>query len=57
MRYKINYDLKVLIICYDCVDYYNDFNLFVGMSDHIYFIYLVMCYSLTSQGDMFFFFI
>ena len=57
MRYKINYDLNVLIICYDCVDYYKDFNLFVGISDHIYFIYLVMCYSLTSQGDMFFCFI
>jgi hypothetical protein len=39
MRYKSNYDLNVLIICYDCVDYYNNFNLFVGMSDHIYFIY------------------
>jgi hypothetical protein len=34
-RYKINYDLNMLIICYNCVNYYDDFNFFVGMSEHI----------------------
>jgi len=45
--------LKVLIICYDCIDYYDDFNLFAGISKPIYVICLVAYYSLTLQGDMF----
>jgi len=47
-RYKINYDLNMLIICYDCVNYYDDFNLFAGMPEHKYSICLVVYYSLTS---------
>ena len=29
--------------CYDCINYYDDFNLFVGMLEHIYFICLAVC--------------
>jgi len=52
-RYKINYDLNMLIICYNCVNYYDNFNLIVGMSEHIYFISLALYYLLTSQRYMF----
>ena len=46
-----------MIICYDCINYYNDFNLFAGMSEYIYFICLVVYYSPILQGDMFLYFI
>jgi len=56
-RYKINYDLNMLIICYNCVNYYDNFNLIIGMSEHIYFISLALYYLLTSQRYMFICFI
>jgi hypothetical protein len=57
-RYKINYDLNMLIICYDCINYYDDFNSFTGIPEHIYSICLVVYYySLTLHEDIFICFI
>ena len=53
LRNKINYDFNVLILCYDVVNYYDSFNLFAGMLEHIHSLCLKMYPSLTSQEDVF----
>lgn len=47
------YNLNILIIYYDCINCYYDFNLLTSMSENIHSICLVVYYSIISHGDMF----